>query len=1254
MSIFNENDRKVKKLKKLASKIEALEEEYKAKSSEELADMTRQFRERLNAGETLDDLLVEAYATVREASARVLHMRPFPVQIMGAIALHQGRIAEMATGEGKTLVATMPAYLNALTSNGVHVVTVNEYLAQRDAEWMGRLYRFLGLTVGVIVPEMTADQKRESYNADITYCTNSELGFDFLRDNMAERVEDVMQRGLNYAIIDEVDSILIDEARTPLIISSVPQVNQEDYIKVARFVNELKPVLSEEDRALSGAEEEDDEAEETEDGDEQVKAEGDCEIDYEKQAVILTESGIRKAEQFFGVEDLFDNEGDQEKAQLYNRIVVALRARFLFIRDRHYLLSPDKQVVIIDQHTGRATPGRRFSDGLHQAIEAKEALLDMRVRVRGDNQIVATITYQNLFRQYRRISGMTGTAKTEEAEFKDIYKLDVVQIPQNKPCVRKDLPDNIYIDQSSKYRALVNDIMARHSKGQPILLGTTSVEESETISKLLAEQKIEHKVLNAKNNREEANIIAQAGAYGAVTISTNMAGRGTDILLGGNPEILARMEVADALKKRYNAQLFGGFDNYEKRLREERKHKKIVIAEKDKQNEARDESRRELQQRYDVLASIVLNGAADNVRVKYSREQVSAINYFRNAYGIDAEQLIEEYRPLYLEELEKFKIESEERKKKVIGVGGLCVIGTARNSSRRIDNQLRGRAGRQGDVGESVFYIALDDELLAFNNRERLISILNRLKMTLPDGGKDIALNYGIVRNLIINTQRKIEGRQFVQRRELLFYDEVLEVQRRTIYDERNLVLKGEQDVHSHIEKMIRVLAEDIVDRHIDFSQPYAKWDIEGLVKELTRRMLKGGAESEFAYDAENARAMAKELLDGEDIEDEDDLPEPVFRQGSVITKELCESGDYDDIVSAVIEKANEEYAEKVAYYAQRNFDYGDEERHVLLKIIDERWPEFLDKINALKEGVGLRAYGQHDPHAVYKKESMEMFDELIDNIYMSTAERLLKSMIPTKYIDNSRKNAETRMRRLEKDLASMLGDKDWTPDEESELKFENLDDLLASIVKDVAVDIVDGATEKTESGDKFNLKKIDSDCDRRLFVGVGNDMLQTKMLEEMKKDAPAPEKLLAKDAIVGMLVDKATEQLRAELIKLERKAGQDFAEMAFKALQTLLLNCWSRYNVFIIRQSRALKLDEKNVDEFLDKCETYFETFYKFWSETVIVNLCNGIDFYLRVGSGKQANGTEQVRRSRGIGRNDPCPCGSGKKYKNCCGKNA
>ena len=827
-----DNRKSIKRLQAIVEKVNANEQKFINMSDDELRGMTDVFRDRIkNNYETLGDILPEAFAVVREAGKRVLGMRHFDVQIMGGACLHQGRIAEMRTGEGKTLVATLPAYLNALEGKGVHVVTVNDYLAKRDAEWMGKIHRFLGLTVGVAISGMENKAKREAYNCDITYGTNNELGFDYLRDNMVTRAEDKVQRPLNFAIVDEVDSILIDEARTPLIISGRGGKSSEMYIQAQQFARSLK--------------------------------EDDYEIEEKKKAINLSETGVTKAERFFGVENL----ADVDNTELNHYINNALRANYIMKRDQDYIVDKG-EVLIVDEFTGRVMVGRRYSDGLHQAIEAKE-----HVNVRSENKTMATITFQNYFRLYSKLSGMTGTAKTEETEFKGIYNLDVVTIPTNKPNARIDENDVVYKTVAAKLNAVVDDITSCYQKGQPVLVGTTTVEKSEEVSHLLRKAKIPHNVLNAKNHEREAEIIAQAGKKCAVTIATNMAGRGTDILLGGNPEYLAL-----------------------ERMRKD----------------------------------------------GMSEEDVSAaVSY----YNTDDENVLKA-REIYRKYYDEFKIKTDEDKKEVISLGGLRIIGTERHESRRIDNQLRGRAGRQGDPGRTIFYLSMEDDVLRLFGGERMMAIANSL-----GADDDTPFSMGLLSRSIENAQRNIEGRNYDIRKQVLEYDNVMNQQRTIIYNERNRVLMGE-NIHDEILKMMRDEVDVIVADYTDPKKDWQEWDYENLNKEIERKLLPG---------------------------------DPEF-----LSEDRLNKWTLDEIKEQIFTAMMAYYDEKIAAAKEIGLDFSEVERVLLLRAVDFRWMDHIDQMDILRKEIGLKAYGNQDPVIAYKKDGFEMFEHMNANIQSDTVSMLM------------------------------------------------------------------------------------------------------------------------------------------------------------------------------------------------------------------------------------------------------------------------
>ena len=833
----SDNSRNIKKLEKIASKIELLDEEYTNKTDEELMQKTQEFKDRLSKGETLNDILPEAYATVREASKRVLGMKHFHVQLIGGIALHQGRIAEMRTGEGKTLVATLPAYLNALSGKGVHIVTVNEYLVKVGAEWMGKVYKFLGLTVGVNLNSMDAKAKKEAYDCDITYTTNNELGFDYLRDNMVQDISQKVQRGQHFAIVDEVDSILIDEARTPLIISGRGFKSSEMYYTAQKFIKNLSPE--------------------------------DYELDEEKtqKQIRLTESGVEKAERFFKVENL----SDINNIELNHHINNALKANFIMKKDDNYIIKDD-EIIIVDEFTGRLMPGRRFSEGLHQAIEAKE-----NVKIKDENKTLATTTFQNYFRLYNKLSGMTGTAKTEEAEFNGIYKLDVVTIPTNLPVIRKDAPDVIYTTEEGKYRNVVREIIKTHETGRPVLVGTATVEKSELLSEMLRREKVSHVVLNAKNHEHESEIVAQAGRVGAVTIATNMAGRGTDILLGGNPEFLTKIELRE---KGYNP------------------------------------------------------------------NEIDLVSGYTTTLSEQMQQL----KDLYNETYAKNKAITDEEKKKVISLGGLYIIGTERHESRRIDNQLRGRAGRQGDPGASVFYVSMEDDLIRRFGGDRMKAIARAFRID-----DDTPFQIRLLSHQIESAQKKIEGQNYASRRTVLEYDDVMNQQREIIYGERDKVLKG-VDIHDEVLSMFPDVVHNVIYNVIDDDKPYFDWDLDELNKELEVKLFPKGS--------------------------------------NIITEEFVEDCEVKDVYEKVLQKVYDRYEKVVSDAKEIGFDFSIIERQVLLRFVDVLWMSHIDTMQILKNEIGLQAYGGHNPVVEYKREAFEMFDEMVANIREGTCTMLLNVKI--------------------------------------------------------------------------------------------------------------------------------------------------------------------------------------------------------------------------------------------------------------------
>ena len=818
------NKKEVKKLEKIADKVMALDEEMQKLTDDELRAKTEEFKDRCqNKGESLDSLLPEAFAVCREGASRTLGMKHFKVQVIGGIALHQGRIAEMRTGEGKTLVATLPAYLNALEGKGVYVVTVNDYLAKRDMEWMGKLYTFLGLTVGGIFHSVPAEKRKHEYLCDITYGTNNEFGFDYLRDNMVSYKEQMVQRDLNYAIVDEVDSILIDEARTPLIISGMGEKSTDLYTKADRFVKNFK--LDE-----------------------------DFTMDEKDKTVSLTEEGVSRCEDYFGVE----NFSDPENMELNHHVIQALKANFIMKRDVDYV-AQDGEILIVDEFTGRIMQGRRYSNGLHQAIEAKEGM-----NVRSESKTLATITLQNYFRMFNKLSGMTGTAKTEEDEFRDIYNMDVVVIPTNKPVRRTDLDDSVYLNEPAKFRAIVNEIAEVHETGRPVLVGTISIEKSEAISDLLKKRGIKHNVLNAKHHEREAEIVAEAGRLGAVTIATNMAGRGTDIILGGNPEFEAKKEMRKL-----------GYDE-------------------------------------------------------------NTISYASSRIPLEDEDLLAA-RKVFDELHDKYKAERAEEQEKVRELGGLHIIGTERHESRRIDNQLRGRAGRQGDPGSTKFFIGLDDDLMRLFGGERIQAMMARF-----NGSEDEPIEAKPLTRAIENAQKKVEGRNFTSRKYVLQYDNVMNKQREIIYGERRRVLDGE-DLKGHILSM----ADEFADAYIDTCTAESKFSEEWNLSDLEKSI-----------------------------------------------KKLCNAftlPDYGDDPDVTPEQLHEDvHAEIAKLYDEKEAEIGEErmrelERMILIRVVDNKWMDHIDAMDQLRTGIGLRGLGHQDPAQAYAQEGFDMFEEMISNIKEDT-----------------------------------------------------------------------------------------------------------------------------------------------------------------------------------------------------------------------------------------------------------------------------
>ena len=856
--LFDPSAGEIKRLNKIVDKIDSFEEEHKALTDEQLRGKTVEFRERLKNGETLDDLLPEAYSVVREATCRVTGKRQFRVQMLGGIVLHQGRIAEMKTGEGKTLTATMPAYLNALSGEGVHVVTVNDYLAKFQGEDVGRIFRFLGMTVGVIVHDLTQEERKAAYACDVTYGTNNEMGFDYLRDNMVIYQKNMVQRGHHFAIVDEVDSILIDEARTPLIISGAGDKSTDLYEKADRFVCTLQ----------RGEEPEQDRWEENPLSDEELAAmRKDYVIDEKKKTCNLSEAGVRKAERWFGVENLSDIANNE----LLHHINAALRAHALMKRDVDYVVQND-EVVIVDEFTGRLMVGRRYSDGLHQAIEAKE-----HVKVQRESKTLATVTFQNYFRMYSKLSGMTGTAKTEEEEFKGIYKLDVVQIPTNRPMIRKDMNDLVYRTQKGKFSQVIEEIERRHKTGQPILVGTVSVEVSEMLSKMLRMRGIEHVVLNAKYHAREAEIVAQAGHYGAVTIATNMAGRGTDILLGGNPEFLARRAMK---QKGYEDNVIDEATGFNENVSEE------------------------------VLAARVI------------------------------------YKQLYAD----FKKQTDAEHDRVIAVGGLHIIGTERHESRRIDNQLRGRAGRQGDPGSSQFFLSMQDDLMRLFGSERVSGLIEKMGLA-----EDEPIEAKMLTGQIENAQKRIEARNYEIRKNVLQYDDVMNEQRKEIYEQRKQVLEG-RDMHETIVKMADKLIEEAVATYCGNGDEYADWDMEGLTQYLERLCIRIG----------------------------------FFKAH----EEAFKTVDKEELIAKLKREARDFYALREKGFELIHIDPRELERVVLLSCVDRRWMDHIDAMDQLRDGIGLRAYGNKNPITEYQIEGYDMFDEMVHFIREDTVRRMYQARI--------------------------------------------------------------------------------------------------------------------------------------------------------------------------------------------------------------------------------------------------------------------
>ena len=840
--------REVKRIQPLCDKVLALEETYKAMDEDELVHQTDVLRDRLKHGETTDDILPDAFAVCREASWRVLGMRHFPVQIIGGIILHQGRIAEMKTGEGKTLVATLPAYLNALSGEGVHIVTVNDYLARRDSEWMGKVYRYLGLTVGLVTHDQAGDERRAAYNADITYGTNNELGFDYLRDNMVIYKKDKVQRGHHFAVVDEVDSILIDEARTPLIISGQGDKSTNLYEQADAFAKTLKAHKIKEVDAKQ----------------EMDVIEGDYIVDEKARTATLTQDGVKKAEAFFHIENLMDS----DNVTLLHHINQAIKARGVMTRDVDYVVK-DGQVLIVDEFTGRLMFGRRYNEGLHQAIEAKEG-----VKVERESKTLATITFQNYFRLYKKLSGMTGTAQTESTEFEQIYKLDVVEIPTNRPMIRKDLPDSVYKTEKGKFHAVIDQIEECHKREQPVLVGTISIEKSEVLSKMLSMRGIPHEVLNAKHHEKEAEIVAQAGKRGAVTIATNMAGRGTDIMLGGNPEYLAKAEM-----------------------------RRMGFAE-------------------ELIVESTAYGDTDDEEILNARQTFQELN-------------------------DKYKAEIKPEAEAVREAGGLFIIGTERHESRRIDNQLRGRAGRQGDPGASRFYLSLEDDLMRLFGGERINGLMETLGID-----EDTPIENKMLTRSIEGAQRRVEERNFGIRRDVLQYDDVMNRQREIIYSQRDQVLDGESVKDSILKMLVDSFHANAKTYTAD--EDHTQWNLEGL-RDYFRGWI--GTDDDFQYTAQELEDMTPE-----------------------------------EIVQPLIDRALKVYEEKEELYGSEIM--RELERVILLKTVDRYWMDHIDNMDELRKGIHLRAYGQKDPVVLYRIEGFDMFDGMIAAIQEDTVRLMLTVQI--------------------------------------------------------------------------------------------------------------------------------------------------------------------------------------------------------------------------------------------------------------------
>ena len=896
------SDKELKRINPLKDKVLALEPEMAKLTDDELKAKTTEFKERLAKGETLDDLLPEAFAVCREADWRVLGMKPYPVQIIGGIVLHRACIAEMQTGEGKTLVATMPTYLNALTGEGVHVVTVNDYLARRDSEWMGKVYRFLGLTVGLVVHGVEAGDRKKAYEADVTYGTNNEFGFDYLRDNMVVYKANMVQRGHAFAIVDEVDSILIDEARTPLIISGKGEDSSVMYKRADDFAKTLKKsVIVELDDKV--------EAEE--------QVDGDYVVDEKRKTATLTESGVKKAEAFFHVENL----ADADNMSLRHYIDGAIKARGVMHRDTDYIVK-DGEVIIVDEFTGRLMYGRRFNDGLHQAIEAKEG-----VTVAAESKTLATVTFQNYFRMYKKLSGMTGTASTEADEFSEIYGLNIVSIPTNKPRARKDLPDSVYKTVNGKYNAVIEQVAECHAKGQPVLVGTVSVEKSEALSKLLKKKGIEHNVLNAKQHEREAEIVAQAGKQGAVTIATNMAGRGTDIMLGGNVTYMAKAALKKELSKELTANLAELKDAYE----HEKARAKASGTELPTPPEAGIDAKLEM-----LMTECDGHAETEDAEILHARKRF--------------EELCEEFAPEVKREAEVVR-----------NAGGLFIIGTERHESRRIDNQLRGRAGRQGDPGASRFFLSLEDDLMRIFGGDRVQSLMDSLGLD-----EDVPIENKLITNNIESAQKKLEASNFAIRKQVLQYDDVMNQQREIIYKQRQMVLDGE-DISGKLHEMMRQAIDDACTNYLN-GETADDWDFAGLRRHFMNWLC---LPTDFNYTTEQLGDLTKEGIADE-----------LYKRGM-------------DILTA-----------KEKRYGAKTM--RELERICLLRNVDSKWMEHIDNMDQLKQGMGLRGYGQHDPVVEYRIEGFAMFDEMIASIREDAVHMLLT-------IEIRQQNAEPKREQIAK-----------------------------------------------------------------------------------------------------------------------------------------------------------------------------------------------------------------------------------------------